>query len=116
MGWGKARWLPAPYVPDFTRGLDHFCIHAGGRAVIEGVQRNLGLTAAHVEPSFRTLEEYGNTSSSSIWYELERIEQAEEEANKTEENPSKAAILAAGHRVLQVAFGSGFKCNAAVWL
>ena len=43
----------------------------------------------------------GNTSSSSIWYELRYIE----------ENMS----LKRGHKILQLAFGSGFKCNSAVW-
>eukprot|EP00592_Proboscia_alata_P022907 CAMPEP_0194423948 /NCGR_PEP_ID=MMETSP0176-20130528/23211_1 /TAXON_ID=216777 /ORGANISM="Proboscia alata, Strain PI-D3" /LENGTH=540 /DNA_ID=CAMNT_0039233439 /DNA_START=84 /DNA_END=1703 /DNA_ORIENTATION=- len=92
------------YVPDFRRAVDHFCIHAGGRAVIDGIEKNMKLEAFHTEPSRMTLLNYGNTSSSSIWYELEYIQ----EHQKT--NP-----LRKGHRIMQVAFGSGFKCTSSVW-
>ena len=91
-----------PYIPDFKRGLDHFCIHAGGRGVIDGIEKNLNLTPRHVEASRHALYTYGNTSSSSIWYEMDYIR------NRME--------LKRGQRVLQVGFGSGFKCNSAVWL
>lgn len=93
------------YVPDFKRGIDHFCIHAGGRAVIDGIEKNMKLELFHTEPSRMTLLNYGNTSSSSIWYELEYIQDAQKS------NPLKK-----GHRIMQVAFGSGFKCTSAVWL
>ncbi len=96
---------PKIYTPDFRKAIDFFCIHAGGRAVIEGVQKNLNLSDRDVEPSFETLKQFGNTSSSSIWYELEYIEKN-----------AKRMGLRQGHRVLQIAFGSGFKCNSAVWL
>lgn len=93
------------FVPDFKRGIDHFCIHAGGRAVIDGIEKNMKLELFHTEPSRMTLLNFGNTSSSSIWYELEYIQ----DQQKT--NPLKK-----GHRVMQVAFGSGFKCTSGVWL
>lgn len=93
------------YVPDFKRGIDHFCIHAGGRAVIDGIEKNMKLELFHTEPSRMTLLNYGNTSSSSIWYELEYIQEHQKS------NPLKK-----GHRIMQVAFGSGFKCTSAVWL
>jgi len=94
--------VPKGYIPNFALGIDHFCIHAGGRAVIEGVQENLRLSDRHTLPSKATLHDWGNTSSSSIWYEAEWIE--------------RFGSLKAGHRILQIAFGSGFKCNSAVWL
>jgi len=94
-----------PYVPDFKRCIDHFCIHAGGRAVIDGIEKNMNLQDYHTEPSRDTLYNYGNTSSSSIWYELEYIQEQQQT------NPLKK-----GHRIMQVAFGSGFKCTSGVWL
>jgi predicted naringenin-chalcone synthase len=106
---GKKDWamkLPTvkPYLPDFKGGIDHFCIHAGGRAVIDGIEKNMKLEAFHTEASRMTLLNYGNTSSSSIWYELEYIQ------------TQKSNPLKSGDRVLQVAFGSGFKCTSGVWL
>lgn len=89
-------------VPDFKRAFEHFCIHSGGRAIIDGMQQALGLTNADCEPSRATLYRYGNTSSSSVWYEMLYIEQA--------------GRLKRGDRVWQFAFGSGLKLNSAVWV
>ncbi len=40
-----------PYVPDFKLAFEHFCIHPGGRAVIDAVEQQLDLTTKLVAPS-----------------------------------------------------------------
>ncbi|KAF7139045.1 hypothetical protein RHSIM_Rhsim07G0147200 [Rhododendron simsii] len=90
-----------PYIPDFKLAFEHFCIHAGGRAVLDEIEKNLQLSDWNMEPSRMTLYRFGNTSSSSLWYELAYTE-------------GKGRVKK-GDRTWQIAFGSGFKCNSAVW-
>ncbi|CAN8239299.1 unnamed protein product [Cochlearia groenlandica] len=89
------------YTPNFKKAFEHFCIHAGGRAIIEGVEKHLKLDKEDGEASRTTLYRYGNTSSSSLWYELQYLE-AKDRMRK-------------GDRVWQIGFGSGFKANSAAW-
>lgn len=89
------------YIPTFMLAFEHICISATSKKMLDEIQKNLDLTKEHMEASRKTLERFGNTSSSSIWYELAYLE-----ANKRIKN---------GDRIWQVTFGSGFKCNSVVW-
>ena len=90
-----------PYVPDFKRAFDHFCIHSGGRAVVAAVETGLKLSPLNVEPSKMTLHRFGNTSASTTWYQFQYLE--------------AKGRMRKGDRIWQIAFGSGFKCNSAVF-
>ena len=92
---------PHAYVPNFRAAFDHFCIHAGGRAIIDGIEKNLHLTEDDCMPSRATLYRYGNASSSSVWDEMNYIE--------------GRGLQKKGDRTFQIAFGSGLKCNTVVW-
>lgn len=97
-GRAKVRRL---YRPDFRTAFEHICIHAGGRGVIDEVQQGLGLSDEDAEASRMTLHRFGNTSSSSVLYELAYIE--------------AKGMMKKGDRVWMISFGAGFDCNSVAW-
>lgn len=97
----KKKFTSKPYIPDYKLAFEHVCILPTSKKVLDEIQKNLDLTDEYMEASRTTLERFGNTSSSSIWYELAYLEAKGKVKN--------------GDRIWQLAFGSGLKCNSVVW-
>ena len=76
------------YVPDYTKCIDHFALHAGGYAVLKGIQKGMNLPMEMMLPSFASLRDYGNTSSSTTWYSMAYLE--------------RFGLVKQGQRIMQV--------------
>ncbi|KAK9134400.1 hypothetical protein Syun_013730 [Stephania yunnanensis] len=96
-GGGKLKLV----VPDFSTAFEHMCVHTGGKAVIEQVERVMRLSEEATEPARMSLHRFGNTSSSLVFYELAYFE-------------AKGRVKK-GDRVWVLAFGTGFKVCSLVF-
>ena len=54
--------------------IDHWLLHPGGRGILEGAQRGLGLSDEQVAPSATVLADYGNTGTASSFFVLREAE------------------------------------------
>ena len=55
-----------------VRDIRAFVLHPGGKRILAAVQDALGLDAADAQPSWDVLREFGNQSSASVLFVLER--------------------------------------------
>lgn len=90
-----------PYNPDFSKTVNHFFPHVGGKPVLDDLQKKLGFSDEQMEASRMTLYRFGNTSTCSVWYEVAYVE-------------AKGRVRK-GDTLWQIAFGSGFKCTSVIW-
>jgi predicted naringenin-chalcone synthase len=74
--------------------MDFWAIHPGGRAVVERAQEVLGLAPEDVQPSLEVLRRYGNMSSPTILFVLQRILQQQAQGDGAP--PDRGVAMAFG--------------------
>jgi predicted naringenin-chalcone synthase len=53
--------------------IQYWCIHPGGKKILDSIVRNLSLPEGHLDDSYETLKSYGNMSSPTILFVLQRM-------------------------------------------
>lgn len=71
--------------------IGQWCIHPGGKRILEAITRSAGVTAEQLGAAYNVLQQYGNMSSATILFVLHQLMQQRE----------------AGKRVFGAAFGPG---------
>lgn len=56
--------------------ITHWCIHPGGKKILEAVHKSLEFTNGHLEHCYSVLNDYGNMSSPTVLFVLKRIQEA----------------------------------------
>lgn len=57
-----------------TTDIDHWLVHSGGKKVIDALRVNLGLSRHDLRHTLGVLRDYGNLSSGSFLFSLERLQ------------------------------------------
>jgi predicted naringenin-chalcone synthase len=53
--------------------ITHWCIHPGGRKILDSIQQSLSFSDGHLDTSYDILQDYGNMSSPTILFVLKNI-------------------------------------------
>jgi predicted naringenin-chalcone synthase len=62
--------------------ISHYCIHPGGKRILEAIHKSLGLTSGELTASYKVLNEFGNLSSASILFVLKDMLHEKKEIRK----------------------------------
>jgi predicted naringenin-chalcone synthase len=73
--------------------ITHWCIHPGGKKILEAVHNSLEFTNGQLQHCYNVLNEYGNMSSPTILFVLKRIQQ---DLNKNKRNNIFGAAFGPG--------------------
>jgi predicted naringenin-chalcone synthase len=55
--------------------ISHWCVHPGGRKILEVIEKTLQLPSGKLDHSYQVLKEYGNMSSPTLLFVLKKIMQ-----------------------------------------
>ena len=64
------------------RDVSSWCVHPGGKKILEAVSRSLGIESVQLNESYEVLREFGNISSASILFVLKKILQKKEKLTR----------------------------------
>ena len=53
--------------------ITHWCIHPGGKKILEAIQKSAGLSDANLQYSYDILKDYGNMSSPTVLFVLQKV-------------------------------------------
>jgi predicted naringenin-chalcone synthase len=53
--------------------VSHWCVHPGGKKILDAIYKSLSFTNGHLDDSYAVLKEFGNMSSPTILFVLQRM-------------------------------------------
>jgi predicted naringenin-chalcone synthase len=62
------------------KDITHWCIHPGGKKILEAIENSTGIEQRHLQESYNILKNYGNMSSATILFVLKNILHQKHEA------------------------------------
>jgi predicted naringenin-chalcone synthase len=74
--------------------IAHWCIHPGGKRILQSIEKSLALEQGKLNPSYSVLQQFGNMSSATILFVLKKM--AEEIRHRKAQEPQTALGAAFG--------------------